>query len=155
MMTPDQPTGRLTRRNILAAALNLSWIAPLLIALGEAVRFLRYEPPGSEPPLIALGRPQTFPVYMEIGRVWLMRDPGGLYALDAVCTHLGCIVGSRTVGAAFECPCHGSRFDANGAVVQGPATQPLRHLELSRAADNQLVVDRTKTVDAGVRLSPD
>jgi len=83
-------------------------------------------------------------------RAWVFRDQQGLYAISAVCTHLGCIV-SRQDGK-FECPCHGSLFDANGNVVSGPAPRALDYLDLSISPDGQLVVDSQKTVSADVRL---
>jgi Rieske Fe-S protein len=50
---------------------------------------------------------------------------GNVHAFSAVCTHQGCLVSSVSDGR-ISCPCHGSVFDAaTGAVVQGPATQPL------------------------------
>ncbi len=52
-------------------------------------------------------------------------DDGRLNALSARCTHLGCIVGWSPADRAWECPCHGSRFAADGTVVQGPATADL------------------------------
>ena len=44
-------------------------------------------------------------------------------AFSAVCTHLGCVI--QTTETGFDCPCHGSRFDARGEVLNGPAVQPL------------------------------
>ncbi|MEO6712987.1 MAG: FAD-dependent oxidoreductase, partial [Mycobacteriales bacterium] len=52
-------------------------------------------------------------------------DEGELHAVSAVCTHLGCIVAFNNAEKSWDCPCHGSRFDADGAVVQGPANTPL------------------------------
>ncbi|MBC8876395.1 MAG: ubiquinol-cytochrome c reductase iron-sulfur subunit [Planctomycetes bacterium] len=83
-------------------------------------------------------------------RAWVFRDQQGLYAISAVCTHLGCII-SRQDGK-FECPCHGSLFDAVGNVVSGPAPRALDYLDLSISPDGQLVVDQQKTVNADVRL---
>lgn len=55
---------------------------------------------------------------------------GELRALSARCTHLGCLVRFNDAEAAWECPCHGSRFATDGSVLQGPATRPLEEREL-------------------------
>ena len=46
-------------------------------------------------------------------------------AIDAVCTHESCTV-TGSDGANYVCPCHGSRYDRNGHVVNGPAMAALR-----------------------------
>lgn len=43
------------------------------------------------------------------------------FALNAVCTHLGCVVPWNKAENKFMCPCHGSQYDKNGKVVRGPA----------------------------------
>merc|ERR1712187_259741 len=82
---------------------------------------------------------------------WIKDDPTYLvvtsdntlesYGINAVCTHLGCVVPWNSVDKQFQCPCHGSRYDATGKVVRGPA--PLS-LALAHADD----------VDGKVSLSP-
>ncbi|MFI2433365.1 FAD-dependent oxidoreductase [Streptomyces sp. NPDC018693] len=57
-------------------------------------------------------------------------DEGGLHAVSARCTHLGCLVSFNRAERAWECPCHGSRFGPDGHVVQGPAVHPLDPHEL-------------------------
>lgn len=47
-------------------------------------------------------------------------------ALSAICTHQGCSVEYVSASSDLECPCHGSRFDLNGAVTAPPATTPIR-----------------------------
>ena len=59
-------------------------------------------------------------------KVAVYRDEAGeLHRLSAVCTHLGCIVGWNKAASTWDCPCHGSRFDAYGSVVNGPASKDL------------------------------
>jgi glycine/D-amino acid oxidase-like deaminating enzyme/nitrite reductase/ring-hydroxylating ferredoxin subunit len=52
-------------------------------------------------------------------------EEGDVHAVSPTCTHMGCLVAFNRVEKAWECPCHGSRFGLDGAVLQGPATRPL------------------------------
>ncbi|NMR19062.1 FAD-dependent oxidoreductase [Cellulomonas fimi] len=61
-------------------------------------------------------------------------DAGALHAVSARCTHLGCLVHFNDTEVAWECPCHGSRFAVDGAVLQGPANRPLDRVELDPPA---------------------
>src|SRR3954465_7045771 len=52
--------------------------------------------------------------------VFIGRDAGGLYSVTITCTHEGCDLEAQTTNPVqLTCPCHGSRFDANGAVLHG------------------------------------
>ncbi|AKJ10002.1 [Fe-S]-binding protein [Streptomyces incarnatus] len=65
------------------------------------------------------------------GRLAVHRDEAGaLHAVSARCTHLGCLVAFNRAERAWECPCHGSRFDVDGRVLQGPAVRPLEQREI-------------------------
>ncbi|MFG1997729.1 FAD-dependent oxidoreductase [Spirillospora sp. NPDC048911] len=55
---------------------------------------------------------------------------GRLTAVSAVCTHLGCLVAFNDAEQTWDCPCHGSRFAVDGSVRHGPATKPLKPIEV-------------------------
>lgn len=67
-------------------------------------------------------------------RLAVFRDQkGGLHAVSAACTHLGCLVHFNENEKTWDCPCHGSRFGTDGQVMDGPA---LRALERTSLADD-------------------
>jgi cytochrome b6-f complex iron-sulfur subunit len=83
------------------------------------------------------------------------RDAAGLYALSSTCTHAGCDVAvqrSETT-ASFNCPCHGSQFDRNGAVTRGPASSPLVHFAVELDAKGNVTVHGGTQVNAEVRMA--
>lgn len=62
-----------------------------------------------------------------LGKRAVYRDESGeLHSLSARCTHLGCMVRFNPAERTWDCPCHGSRFDLDGAVIEGPAVRGLR-----------------------------
>lgn len=151
MSAPEAP---LSRRDFLALAWRGALWATLgaaLIALGRFLGFAQAEPPVT----FTLDRPEAYPTGALIpvagGRAFIGRDARGLYAVSATCTHLGCLVQNRNEG--FECPCHASRFDANGAVVQGPASRPLARAALALDGEGRVVLSLTQEVSADFRLA--
>ncbi len=66
--------------------------------------------------------------YLQTKEVAIVRSPINLDQLIAVnpkCTHQGCDVKWAAGEKKYACPCHGASFDANGEVLNGPATKPL------------------------------
>jgi Rieske Fe-S protein len=64
------------------------------------------------------------------GKVAAYREEDGtLHTVSAVCTHLGCQVKWNEAERSWDCPCHGSRFDPTGRVIQGPAVKDLEPKE--------------------------
>jgi glycine/D-amino acid oxidase-like deaminating enzyme/nitrite reductase/ring-hydroxylating ferredoxin subunit len=72
------------------------------------------------------------------GKVAAYRDDDGeLHVVSATCTHLGCQVKWNSAERSWDCPCHGSRFDVDGRVLQGPAVTGLESAGgAQRAAGN-------------------
>lgn len=101
--------------------------------LGVAVAAARFFSPRVlyEPsPIFRAGKPEDYTVgevstrFMKDQRVWLIRTTEGVYALTAICTHLGCTPIWHGSEVRFKCPCHGSVFLRNGDNIAGPAPVP-------------------------------
>jgi len=54
---------------------------------------------------------------------------GKIYAVDTTCTHLGCEVEWNSAERSWDCPCHGSRFNYSGEVINGPAKEALKRIK--------------------------
>ena len=52
-------------------------------------------------------------------------DEGKLHIVDTTCTHMGCEVNWNSAEKSWDCPCHGSRFNVDGEVIEGPAVRNL------------------------------
>ena len=82
--------------------------------------------PGSARTAAEVPRGEARVVRRGTDRTGVYRDEDGvLHAVSVRCTHLGCLVRFNGAEKSWDCPCHGSRFDVDGAVLEGPATAPL------------------------------
>ncbi|MEN3273283.1 MAG: hypothetical protein V7636_2044, partial [Actinomycetota bacterium] len=122
------------RDNPWAEAFDATRLAPgasikSLIAENAEVgkRFLADRLRTSKPPSPdSLGNDEGGIVDLDGDPVAAYRDKAGeLHAVAATCTHLGCRIAFNTAERSWDCPCHGSRFDIDGRVIQGPAVQDL------------------------------
>jgi Rieske Fe-S protein len=76
-------------------------------------------------------------------QVAVARDRDGqVHAVSAICTHLGCVVGFNDGDQTWDCPCHGSRFALDGSVLDGPATDPLEHVDHAEDSVGHTAGDR-------------
>jgi cytochrome b6-f complex iron-sulfur subunit len=145
------PTDEMSRRTILRVSLGLAG----LLGLGAVVKFLGYQPAPVNPTRFTLKAPQDYPtgsaVALPEAKAWLFRDDKGLYAISAVCTHLGCVV--NYTSDQFECPCHGSRYNAAGYVLKGPAKLPLNYLALTLSPEGVVVLETKMYVPPAQRLA--
>lgn len=97
--------------------------------LDVAAQFTSYLTPGEVASVDEIV-PNTGAVVRDgLRKVAVFRDEAGeLHRYSAICPHLGCIVGWNKAESTWDCPCHGSRFDARGRVLNGPAAQDLSKL---------------------------
>ncbi len=143
------------RRDFLGLAALTSFLAT---GVAMTVGMLRLPMPSVFPEAgkkFRVGSPDRFPADSATPipdrNVLIRRDAQGVFAMSLVCTHLGCITRVEQDGS-FTCPCHGSRFDAKGEVVQGPAPTPLRYLQVTFAPSGDLMVDSERVVSPEQRL---
>ena len=73
--------------------------------------------------------------------------------MTSTCTHEGCdMIRDGTVDAeGVYCSCHGSRFDANGSALSGPADAPLTHFAVDIDGSGDMVVHGGSRVSSGTR----
>ena len=147
----DREKTELTRRNFLSA---LGWAifgvgtAGLLGFFGRfAVPNVKYGPPSK----FDIGKASTYPdgaqqTFID-QKVSVIRHGANIGAISLVCQHLGCTVAPSATG--YDCPCHGSKYDAMGNVTHGPAQIGLFWFQVSLMPSGDLQVDKSKIVDMG------
>ena len=163
MRTYDKQQKRpsISRRRFFAWIGWSSFVAFFSTVAVASARFLfprvLYEPS----PRFVAGKPEDYEIgevstrFKKAQRVWMIRNSEGMYALIAICTHLGCTPIWYGSEARFKCPCHGSMFLLNGDNVAGPAPIPLYRATIALDLSNNLVVNKAQQEDRpGVRDKP-
>jgi len=127
----------LSRRRLL----HIFWSLPVIAALCQLCKLLTsFTLAGqnsSRPPIIELDpvaelpEKNGAPLYHRRGKFWLLNNDDGIVAITNTCSHLECLFTWDREGNGFICPCHGSRFDRHGRVLNGPATRDLHRYPLN------------------------
>ena len=103
-----------------------------LNAAGEWVR--DHLLPGELGGAARLGADEAAILQSGAGKIAAYRDhAGALHVVSASCPHMHCIVSWNGVDRTWDCPCHGSRFGIDGAVINGPALTGLNRIKRDRA----------------------
>ncbi len=94
--------------------------------LNAVAQFVDYATPGDVDGLNEIASGSGALIRSGLTKVAAYRDSQGvLHRCSAVCPHLGCIVDWNSAEKTWDCPCHGSRFDPYGNVLNGPANTGL------------------------------
>ncbi|MDB5352149.1 MAG: Rieske Fe-S protein, partial [Planctomycetota bacterium] len=80
---------------------------------------------------------------------WIVRSSAydgedKIYAIQSVCTHLGCPPNWLSAEAKFKCPCHGSGFYISGVNFEGPAPRPLERFKVAVNDAGEIIVDKSQ-----------
>ena len=126
-----------------------------IAAAGTLTFYYRYLSPNvlfEASPIVNAGKPENYPVDSvtldATSGIYLIHVAEGIFSLNAVCTHLGCLTAWKPEVGAIACPCHGSRFSREGQKLAGPAPKPLAWLRTWLSDDANLMVDRSVTIPA-------
>jgi Rieske Fe-S protein len=106
--------------------------APTLLseATRMAVQYRDWLTPGEVDSVDEVAPGQGAILRRGLSKAAVYRDEdGALHLRSAVCSHLGCIVRWNGAETTWDCPCHGSRFDRYGRVLNGPAVRDLSPLD--------------------------
>jgi cytochrome b6-f complex iron-sulfur subunit len=131
-----------TRRDVLGKACVISGCAAGAFAAVPAVDYLLPRPPRKPAGPVAVCRVSEVPeggckrVKYGAAEVLVVRHEGRLAAMDAKCTHLGCLVEWDDMKKMIRCPCHGATFDAAGRKLTDPAKTDLTPLRLKVVGDS-------------------
>ena len=113
-----------------------------ILGLGALGRYITFQTEISSPSMYDLGLASDYPQGSRIPAlsvpVLIIHDDTGYKALSLTCPHLGCTVNVTSDG--FACPCHGSRFQPDGSLRNGPASHALTNLKIEVNNERHLIV---------------
>ncbi|MFQ5604847.1 MAG: ubiquinol-cytochrome c reductase iron-sulfur subunit [bacterium] len=139
----------MSRRNFFSRAgwvAFFSFVGSMLIG---SIRFMFPRVLFEPSPVFKAGFPDEYPVgsvvtkWVKDKRVWIVRNEEGIYAIIAICTHLGCTPRWLDAENKFKCPCHGSGFTREGINFEGPAPRPLERAQITLAEDGQIEINKS------------
>jgi len=138
----SQQEAQLSRRSFLALAGKSLLVCCGVLGLGELAQYLSYQPEPAAPTLYDLGPVGNYPpgshTLLPQAPAVLLHTEAGFTALSLVCPHLGCTVEPSEGG--YACPCHGSRFNQDGSLRNGPASQRMKVLKVEETSDGRLIL---------------
>lgn len=142
---------------LVSSPFRLAWTACSVVGgisvLGTA-RFMFPNVLVEPPSKFKVGPPSDYPLNTVSNKwkdqygIWIVHTDqyegkNLIYALQTVCTHLGCTPNWLDGEQKFKCPCHGSGFYITGINFEGPAPRPLERVGLRIAEDGMLEVDKS------------
>ena len=147
--------GNLARRSLLAWLSSVGLFGSAVLAAVSNVIFFKPRVTYGQPAIFQIGKPEDYPpgtrIAREAERICIVREGNKLAAISTTCTHLGCSVAISDTG--FACPCHGSRYDQDGAVTGGPAPKALPWFQVTVAPNGEIEVDKNTQVQSGTYLN--
>jgi cytochrome b6-f complex iron-sulfur subunit len=155
--TPAASADGLSRRGFFSWA-AVAWVG-FTAAIGGCVttmgRFMFPNVLFEPPTMFKANKPEDYPAGVVDTRlvdehgVWIVHDGGKIFALIAICTHLGCPPAWLAAQNKFKCPCHGSGYDRTGVNFEGPTPRPLERAKIfvSGSWDSGTTRARSSRVD--------
>lgn len=110
------------------ACAGLPYVAGTPVSRG--IRVLKSDLDGLDYALLETG--------MDGPPIFLSRSDEGFEAVSTRCTHRGCSVAPES--GVLACPCHGSRFQFDGTLLEGPASRPLDSFRVEEEADQLIIL---------------
>ena len=143
------------RRSLVAWLSSVGLFGSAVLAALSDVIFFKPRVTYGQPAVFQIGKPEDYPpgvrIAREAERICIVREGNKMAAISTTCTHLGCSVSISDTG--FACPCHGSRYDQDGAVTGGPAPKALPWFKVSVAPNGEVEVDKNTQIEPGTYLN--